>query len=113
MDGCAGRQKKGDSAPELARTQSQRRAEDQQAVLGCGATRLEERLLAALGHLSQAPVQFERADDVPYGGVLMDFCGLGWETYWGIAKSMAPSLTPFRAVRFYHNCRCRISVDNA
>lgn len=39
-------------------------------MLGCGATRLEERLLAALGYLSQAPVEFERAEDVPHGGVL-------------------------------------------
>ena len=38
--------------------------------MGCGTTRLEERLLAAVGLLSEAPVQFERAADVPHGGVL-------------------------------------------
>jgi len=38
--------------------------------LGCATTRTEERLLAALGVLRQAPVQFESAADVPLGGVL-------------------------------------------
>jgi hypothetical protein len=38
--------------------------------LGCATTRTEERLLAAVGLLRQAPVQFEPAADVPLGGVL-------------------------------------------
>jgi len=38
--------------------------------LGCATTRSEERLLAAVGVLRAAPVQFERAADVPLGGVL-------------------------------------------
>ena len=38
--------------------------------MGCATTRTEERLLAALGVLRQAPVQFESAADVPLGGVL-------------------------------------------
>jgi len=40
------------------------------APLGCATTRSEERLLAAVGLLRQAPVQFNPADDVPLGGVL-------------------------------------------
>ena len=40
------------------------------APLGCATTRSEERLLAAVGLLRQAPVQFAPADDVPLGGVL-------------------------------------------
>jgi hypothetical protein len=38
--------------------------------LGCATTRTEERLLAAVGVLRQAPVEFEAAADVPLGGVL-------------------------------------------
>jgi hypothetical protein len=44
--------------------------EDQRAPLGCATTRTEERLLAAVGVLRVAPVQFECAADVPLGGVL-------------------------------------------
>ena len=44
--------------------------EAQAAPLGCATTRTEERLLAAVGVLRQAPVQFECAADVPLGGVL-------------------------------------------
>ena len=40
------------------------------APLGCATTRAEERLLAAVGLLRQAPVQFAPAADVPLGGVL-------------------------------------------
>lgn len=43
---------------------------DQQAALGVGATRLEERLLASLGQLQQASIRFESVSDVPNGGVL-------------------------------------------
>ena len=38
--------------------------------MGCATTRTEERLLAAVGVLRQAPVEFEAAADVPLGGVL-------------------------------------------
>jgi hypothetical protein len=38
--------------------------------LGCGTTRTEERLLAAVGLLREAPVQFGPATDVSLGGVL-------------------------------------------
>jgi hypothetical protein len=37
--------------------------------LGCATTRAEVRLLAAVGVLRQAPVEFEAATDVPLGGV--------------------------------------------
>jgi hypothetical protein len=40
------------------------------APLGCGTTRADERLLAAVGLLRAAPVGFACADDVPLGGVL-------------------------------------------
>jgi len=43
---------------------------DEQAALGVATTRLEERLLASLGELQAAPIQFEGAQDVPKGGVL-------------------------------------------
>ena len=58
-------------AGELILTQSQRRAEDQSAPLGCATTRTEERLLAAVGPVAGGPgAVFEPADDVPLGGVL-------------------------------------------
>ena len=65
-----GREKKDPPSGALIRTQSERRAEAQAAPLGCATTRTEERLLAAVGVLRQAPVQFEAAADVPLGGVL-------------------------------------------
>lgn len=43
---------------------------DAAAALGCGATRLEERLLASVGVLKEAPLEFVAATDVPGGGVL-------------------------------------------
>jgi hypothetical protein len=43
---------------------------DEQAALGVATTRLEERLLASLGKLQAAPIQFEVVQDVPKGGVL-------------------------------------------
>jgi hypothetical protein len=51
-------------------TQSQRSAQDIQAPLGVGTTRTEERVLAAFGLLSGAPIRFELAEDVAQGGVL-------------------------------------------
>ena len=65
-----GREKKDPRSGLLIRTQSQRRAAAQGAPLGCATTRTEERLLAAVGVLRQAPVPFEPAADVPLGGVL-------------------------------------------
>ena len=73
--------KKEAPAGELSRTQSQRRAEDPVAPLGCATTRTEERLLAAVGRLRAAPVQFAAAADVPLGGVLWALPALlaeGW-----------------------------------
>lgn len=43
---------------------------DAAAALGCGTTRLEERLLASVGVLKEAPLEFGAATDVPGGGVL-------------------------------------------
>ncbi len=47
--------------------------------MGVGTTRCMERVAVALGALEQAPVRFERADDVPNGGVLCALaCLLGF-----------------------------------
>jgi len=43
---------------------------DQESPLGVATGRTEERVLASLGKLAEAPLQFERCDDVPTGGVL-------------------------------------------
>ena len=53
-----GREKKDPRSDLLIRTQSQRRPEAQGAPLGCATTRTEERLLAAVGLLRAAPMQF-------------------------------------------------------
>lgn len=43
---------------------------DATAALGCATTRLDERLLASVGKLQEAPLQFVAATDVPCAGVL-------------------------------------------
>ena len=57
-------------------TQGQRSVADGQASMGVGTTRTMERVAAALGGLDQAPTRFERADDVPNGGVLCALAAL-------------------------------------
>ena len=65
------RSKKNASNPEaVALTKSQRSEADAQAALGVGTTRSLERMMAALGQLEAAPIEFELVDDVPQGGVL-------------------------------------------
>lgn len=54
----------------VALTKSQRSEVDAQAPLGVGTTRTLERVLAAMGQLDGAPIEFEAVDDVPQGGVL-------------------------------------------
>lgn len=44
--------------------------EDGAAALGCATTRLDERLLASVGVVKEAPLEFVAASDVPGGGVL-------------------------------------------
>jgi hypothetical protein len=51
-------------------TKSQRSEVDAQAPLGVGTTRTLERVLAAMGQLDGAPIEFEVVDDVSQGGVL-------------------------------------------
>jgi len=51
-------------------SKSQRSEVDAQAPLGVGTTRTLERMLAAMGQLDGAPIEFEVVDDVPQGGVL-------------------------------------------
>jgi hypothetical protein len=53
-----------------ATTKSQRSVADEQAALGVATTRFEDRLLASLGKLQAAAIQFEAVADVPKGGVL-------------------------------------------
>jgi hypothetical protein len=53
-----------------ASTKAERAVVDQESPLGVATGRTEERVLASLGKLSEAPLQFERCDDVPTGGVL-------------------------------------------
>ena len=62
-------------------TKSERSREDASAPLGVGATDTNLRLLAAVGHLSEAPSEFQPCDDVNFGGVLLALpsllsCGL-------------------------------------
>jgi hypothetical protein len=73
------RAKKPDQSGTLDRTgsdKSQRSVQDAQAAEGMGTacTRVEERMLAALGALDGAAIRFEAARQVPFGGVL---CALG------------------------------------
>ena len=51
-------------------TKSERSEIDSVALMGCATTRPLERVAAALGVLSGAPIQFEHASDVSCGGVL-------------------------------------------
>src|ERR1019366_5226752 len=53
-----------------ALTKSQRSEADAQAPLGVGTTRSLERVMAAMGKLDGAPIEFELVADVPQGGVL-------------------------------------------
>ncbi len=53
-----------------ASTQTQRARADQQTPLGVATGRTTERVLAALGKVSEVQLRFERCDDVPLGGVL-------------------------------------------
>ncbi len=54
----------------MASTQAERVVADQEPVLGVATRRENERVLAALGKVSEVPLRFERCDDVAMGGVL-------------------------------------------
>ena len=56
--------------------QGDRSVADGEAPMGVATTRWMERVAAALGALDQAEVRFERADDVPNGGVLCALAAL-------------------------------------
>ena len=60
---------------------------DQQAALGVATTRSEDRLLAALGQLTAAPIRFEAAADIPQGGIL---CALPALLVLGLLRHQAP-----------------------
>jgi transposase-like protein len=57
-------------------TPAQRSAEDAQGEGGVAVKRVEERALACVGELEQAPVCFEAAESVPGAGVLLALPGL-------------------------------------
>lgn len=50
---------------------SERSEQDSTALMGYATTRAEERVAAAMGALASAPIEFEAAQDVPQGGVLL------------------------------------------
>ena len=58
-----------DALEVVAPTKSQRSQADAQAPLGVATTRVLDRVMAAMGMLHGAPLEFEVADDVPNGGV--------------------------------------------
>ena len=61
--------------------------------MGVATTRSAERTAAALGRITQAAIVFERADDVPNGGVL---CALGALLKFGLLRVMEKHFEPFR-----------------
>ena len=72
--GCGYIKKSPTPEPQVqASTQAERVKANQQSPLGVATYRTEERVLASVGKVSEVPLQFERCDDVPLGGVL---CGL-------------------------------------
>ena len=52
-------------------TQSARSEADSAAPMGYGATRTLERVAAAMDQLETAPIEFQVAQDLPRGGVLL------------------------------------------
>jgi len=68
-DGASALPSSGENASR-ASDASQRAARDAQADMGMACTNVVERVLAAMGQLSGAPIRFEASRDVPYGGVL-------------------------------------------
>ena len=71
MGVCRGQKKSPEPKPAApASTQSERVVADQQPPLGVATGRTTERVLAAVGQLSEVELRFERCEDVPLGGVL-------------------------------------------
>jgi hypothetical protein len=87
---------------------------DAAAALGCGATRLEERLLASVGVLKEAPLEFAAATDVPGGGVLCALPALLLEgllrhsrTHFALPPGFYPLETIFLVLAFMALARLR------
>lgn len=59
------------SAEVVGHSKSERSEIDSAATMGYASTRSEERVAAAMGMLSSAPIRFEASRDVPQGGVLL------------------------------------------
>jgi len=66
----------GESPRRVGSSPAQRSAEDARAEGGVAVKRVEERALAALGELPEAPVAFAPAESVPGAGVLLALPGL-------------------------------------
>ncbi len=88
--------------------------EDAAAALGCGATRLEERLLASVGGLQEAPLVFAAASDVPGAGVLCALPALLLEgllrhsrTHFTLPPGFYPLQTIFLVLAFMALARLR------
>ena len=73
-----------------ALTKSQRSETDAQAPMGVATTRTLERVMAAMGLLKDAPIEFEVVDDVPQGGVL---CALPALLAFGLLRHSRESFT--------------------
>lgn len=87
---------------------------DAAAALGCGATRLEERLLASVGMLKEAPLEFAAATDVPGAGVLCALPALLLEgllrhsrTHFALPPGFYPLETIFLVLAFMALARLR------
>ncbi len=76
--------------PAITVKRSVKRYRTAAAALGCGATRLEERLLASVGVLKEAPPEFVAATDVPGGGLLCALPALLLEGLLRRPKSSTP-----------------------
>jgi hypothetical protein len=82
--------------------------------LGVATGRTDERVLASLGKLSEAPLRFERCDDVPLGGVLCALPALlavgllkGVRTFFQWPKGYYPLETVFVALALLALARVR------
>ncbi len=87
---------------------------DAAAVLGCATTRWEERLLASVGVLKEAPLEFAAASDVPGAGVLCALPALLLEgllrhsrTHFTLPSGFYPLETIFLVLAFMALARLR------
>ena len=82
-------------SPEKACDKSQRSVKDAAAEMGVACTRPEERVLAAMGMLQGAPMQFENCRDVSFGGVLCALPALVANGLFEHLRKIFPSLSGY------------------